>query len=162
MPLPGLPVGLTHLQWAVSCSNLNHLHATLWRKHVIPNHQLTATGDSSSALEIGCYIHYCDIERFLNFKLDEKCVQVSLIFPLLTSLCDSLRILPLIWMFYLRLLYLFWYFYSQVALHLEIIGRYILNFCYILSRFNDIFPFSNMPLLSQVSLNLYLSHGLLE
>lgn len=140
---------------AVSCSNLNHLHVTLRENHVIPNQQLPATGNTSSALEIGCYIHYCDIQRFLNFKWNDKYVQMSLIFILLISLCGSLSI-------HLNALpYLFWCFYLQGALHLKIIGCFILYFCYILPPFKYIFAFSNMPL-SQVSFNIYWSQFLLK
>lgn len=48
----------------------------LWGKHVSPKHQVTATGNTLSTLQIGCRLHYGDIQRFLKLKLDEKYVEM--------------------------------------------------------------------------------------
>lgn len=110
------------------CYSLIYLHAALWEERVSPKHQVTATGNSTRAPEIGCCLHYGDILRIFKSQVAEKYVltyEKALIFTVLTFLSDSLRILSLIWMHYSRLLYLFWYFKRlQGALHLKIIGLF--------------------------------------
>lgn len=75
MHLPVLPVGLTHLQYAVSY-DLNPQFVALWEKHVNPNQQLTLCGNTCSLLEISVT---CIILKIILHILSFECVNKIII-----------------------------------------------------------------------------------
>lgn len=81
MHLPVLPVGLTHLQHAVSY-DLNPQFVALWEKHVNPNQQLTVCGNTCSLLQVSVA---CIILKIILHIFSFECVKIIIIITLSKS-----------------------------------------------------------------------------